>query len=82
MSVLQACNGAMVSPLLTPSLYQTQHLPEGGVIGLPLLLPDSIQDEDVRDFSLNYSVSQPIKEQAKVGSATLVNYRLWLTGVL
>lgn len=84
-SILQSCNANIVSPLLTPSLYhQSQHLPEGGVIGLPLLLPESIHSEDVKDFSLNYSVSQPASNQTqtKYGSSTSLNYRLWLTGVL
>lgn len=79
-SILQSCNADMTSPLLTPSLYQPQsQLPETH-ISSPLLLPNNINDADVRDFSLHYNVSLPVL----VASATPAsqNYRLWLTGVM
>lgn len=78
----------IVSPLLTPSLYQplsdsalesaslftTQELNN-----LPLLLALEMKESDVRDFSLNYSVSQaPLLGPL---ASTSHNYRLWL-GVL
>lgn len=77
---LHTYTGDIVSPLLTPSLYHQSH--SEGAIGLPLLLPESIRDEDVRDFSLNYSVSQPAPVLAESHLSTSLNYRLWLTGVL
>ncbi|RKP30771.1 hypothetical protein METBISCDRAFT_23005 [Metschnikowia bicuspidata] len=78
---LQACTGDNVSPLLTPSLYHQSNASEG-VIGLPLLLFKSIPDDDVRDFSLNYLVSQTAPSLVDSQLATPLNYRLWLTRVL
>lgn len=82
MSVLQPYTGDMMSPLLTPLLYQATQMPDADNIGLPLLLPAGIDhdDSDVREFSLNYSLSQPLL--AKPITSTSQNYRLWLSGVL
>lgn len=80
-SILQAGKHDIVSPLLTPSLYQNnQHVPSPEPCDSPFLLPSNVNDSDVRDFSLNYSVSQaPVRVPV---ASTLQNYRLWLTGVL
>lgn len=72
----------IVSPLLTPSLYNNnQHTPE--IMDLstsPLLLPTKISEDDVKEFKLNYLVSQPLLLIPL--ALTSHNYRLWLTGVL
>lgn len=77
-SILQSCQHDIASPLLTPSLYQNTH-PSPEPVDSPFLLPSNVNDTDVREFSLNYSVSQPVKVPV---ASTLQNYRLWLTGVL
>lgn len=78
----------IVSPLLTPSLYQPlsdSGLDVGSTLttqelnNSPLLLALDVKDSDVRDFNLNYSVSQaPLLGPL---ASTSHNYRLWL-GVL
>ncbi|OBA23127.1 hypothetical protein METBIDRAFT_35559 [Metschnikowia bicuspidata var. bicuspidata NRRL YB-4993] len=81
-SILQSVNADIASPLLTPSLYQqNQYFPLAESIGSPLLLPTSLRSEaNMADFSLNYSISQPLS-QNKVISSTSQNYRLWLSGM-
>ncbi|KAF8004907.1 hypothetical protein HF325_000364 [Metschnikowia pulcherrima] len=81
-SLLQSFNADMALPLLTPSLYQQpQSMPLAETIGLPLLLPRSFHSEaNLADFSLNYSLSQPIL-QGKAIASTSQNYRLWLSGM-
>lgn len=74
-------NSDIVSPLLTPSIYQ--HQPASHELNnLPLLLPTNINDAEVRDFSLHYLVSQPAATMKGPLASTSHNYRLWLTGVL
>ncbi|SGZ50877.1 CIC11C00000002380 [Sungouiella intermedia] len=78
-TLLQSCNHDIVSPLLTPSLYQPQQISHE-LGDSPLLLPSSMSNTDVQEFSLNYLVSQaPSRVPA---TSTLQNYRLWLTGVM
>ncbi|GBL48709.1 hypothetical protein ACI3LY_000894 [Candidozyma auris] len=82
----------IVSPLLTPSLYQSSAesdsasdvgsslLTTSELNNSPLLLATDSKEADVRDLNLNYSVSQ---SQPSLGpsASTSHNYRLWL-GVL
>lgn len=79
-SILQSCTADIASPLLTPSFYQQAPLAE---VHSPLLLPASYNDEsaNVRDFSLNYSLSVPLSQGRAIAS-TSQNYRLWLSGVM
>ncbi|GEQ69229.1 hypothetical protein JCM33374_g2900 [Metschnikowia sp. JCM 33374] len=81
-SILQSFNADIVSPLLTPSLYHQPHnMPVAETIGSPFLLPASVHgDSGLADFSLNYSISQPMS-QNKTISSTSQNYRLWLRGM-
>lgn len=82
----------IVSPLLTPSLYQlsaesdsasdvgSSLLTTSELNNSPLLLATDLKEADVRDLNLNYLVSQ---SQPLLGPLALTshNYRLWL-GVL
>lgn len=77
---LDVANADIVSPLLTPSLYQQQHQVHE-LAASPLLLPSNLNDADMDDLVLNYSVN--LLQPSKVPSlSTSQNYRLWLTGVM
>lgn len=72
----------MVSPLLTPSLYQHySHVKD--VNDLPLLLT-SKSDDEISSFDLNYPVAQftQLSNITDHLPSTSHNYRKWLTACL
>lgn len=84
----------LVSPLLTPSLYQHNNYSINGALNStnhdlndysPLLLSAKYDTNDVHHFDLNYSISSSTNANNTITDhlpSTSHNYRKWLTACL